>query len=292
MRVTVGSQAWTSLDSIDNASSRLAQLQAQLSSGKRIQQPSDDPNGTVQAMALRSAMSRNDQYGTNASDASAWLSTADSTYNQIVAVVQQAQTAVVKGMNTGANDADANTALADEIDGYRSTLLSLSNSQYNGRPLFGGTTAGGAAYDSSGSYVGDTGTVSRIVGQGNEVSVSAAGPDVFGSGSGSLFSVLSQISTALRTDPSTLSGSQTALNSALSRISAAQSTEGAAYARVQQAKTTQTTQDTAMTTQLTGIENVDLADMAIQVSTANTTYQAALQTTASVRQMSLLDFLK
>jgi flagellar hook-associated protein 3 FlgL len=53
-----------------------------------------------------------------------------------------------------------------------------------------------------------------------------------------------------------------------------------------------TSTGTALTTQLSGIEDIDLADMAIKVTTANTTYQAALQTTASIRQLSLLDFLK
>ena len=37
---------------------------------------------------------------------------------------------------------------------------------------------------------------------------------------------------------------------------------------------------------------IDLADMAVKVASANTAYQAALATTAQIRQTSLLDFLK
>jgi flagellar hook-associated protein 3 FlgL len=47
-----------------------------------------------------------------------------------------------------------------------------------------------------------------------------------------------------------------------------------------------------MTTQLSGIEDIDPAETAIKLATANTTYQAALQTTASIGQVSLLDFLR
>jgi flagellar hook-associated protein 3 FlgL len=61
---------------------------------------------------------------------------------------------------------------------------------------------------------------------------------------------------------------------------------------VQEAQTTQTTTGTAIQTQLSGIEKVDLAGVAVQLSSANLSYQAALQTTATVRQMSLLNFLQ
>ena len=49
---------------------------------------------------------------------------------------------------------------------------------------------------------------------------------------------------------------------------------------------------TSVRTSLSSIQDIELADMAVQASTANVTYQAALQTTASVRQLSLLNFLQ
>ena len=237
-------------------------------------------------------MSRNDQYATNAGDAQAWLSTADSAFTQMVDVVQQARTLVVKGLNTGASDPASANALAQQVDGLRSSLLTLANTTYNGRPVFGGTTASGAAYDASGAYVGDAGSVTRAVGAGNVVSVSSTGPDVLGSGGNDIFAQLADIADKLRTDPTTLNGSLATLDGAISRIGTAQAVQGATYERVQRAQTTQVTNGTAMTTQLSGIEEVDLADMAIKVTTANTAYQAALQTTATIRQLSLLDFLR
>jgi flagellar hook-associated protein 3 FlgL len=292
MRVTVGSNAYSSINSIDAASSQLAKLQAQLSSGKRIQTPSDDPIGTVEALNLQSGISRNDQYSANADDATSWLSAADTTYNQLVDAMQQARTAVVKGLNSGASDSTSADALASQIDGLRSSMLALANTQYNGRPLFGGTTASGQAYDSSGNYVGDGGSVTRAVGANNTVTVSAQGPQVFGTAGNDVFSMLSSISAQLRGDPSSLSSSLGQIDTAISRLSTAQATEGAAYQQVQRAQTEQTADGTAMTTRLSSITEVDMAEMAVKVTTANTAYQAALQTTASVRQMSLLDFLK
>jgi flagellin-like hook-associated protein FlgL len=54
----------------------------------------------------------------------------------------------------------------------------------------------------------------------------------------------------------------------------------------------QTTAGTAMTTQFSGIEETDSTKTAINLATANMAYQAALRTTASIDQVSLLDFLR
>jgi flagellin-like hook-associated protein FlgL len=46
-----------------------------------------------------------------------------------------------------------------------------------------------------------------------------------------------------------------------------------------------------LTTSLSGIQDADVANLAIQISSTNMAYQAALQTTASIRQTSLLNYL-
>jgi flagellar hook-associated protein 3 FlgL len=294
MRVTVGQTSYNALQGIDATAARMAKLEQQMSSGQQITKPSDDPAGTVRAMQLQAEIARNGQYATNSGDALSWLSTADTAYSQIVTAIQQARTLVLQGLNTGTNDQNANNAIAQQLDGVRSALISLANTSYAGRPVFGGTTAEGTAYATDGTYVGDSGAVTRAIGPNATVTVSSAGPDVFGSGSTDLFATLKNIADALRTNPTspTLSGSLSALDRALSRVSSSQAAEGAAYQRVQMAQTNGTTQATALKSQLSGIADVDLADLAVQVTTAHTTYQAALQTTAMLGQMSLLDFLR
>lgn len=292
MRVTDGSANLNSLTGMQNAASRLAAVQAQLSSGRLIQRPSDNPAGTGQALALRGDIKRTNQYATNSSDALAWMSTADTAYTSIVNLTQKARTLVVQGLNTGGTSPQSEDALADQIDSLRDSLISLANTQYNGRPVFGGTTSGSAAYDASGSYVGDTGAVARTVAPGSTVQINQTGPQIFGAPGNDLFSVLSSISAALRSNPAALGSSLNSLDAAIDRIGGAQATEGAAYQRVQTAQSTQSRNLVTLQSQLSDLQDIDVAEMAVQVSTANVTYQAALQTTANVRQTSLLDFLR
>jgi flagellar hook-associated protein 3 FlgL len=291
LRVTEGSASYGSLVGLQSSASRLAALQAKMSSGQQITKPSDDPSGTVRALQLRADLKRNTQYTANASDAIGWLSTSDTTYTQIGKLAQNARTLVVQGLNTGASGTTPAAAIADQIDAIRTSMINLANTTYNGRPVFGGTTTGAIAYDSAGTYVGDSGTVSRTVGPQSTVQINQSGAQVFGPPGNDMFALLANISNTLRTNPTALGSDLTSLDAAIANVSAAQATEGATYQRVQTAQAAQTSTSLTVTTQLSNIQDIDLANMAVLVSTASTNYQAALQTTASIRQQSLLDFL-
>lgn len=335
LRVTVGSSSQAALAGLQENASRLQKLQAQLSSGKQITAPSDNPSGTVQALQLRGQVARNTQYGTNAGDAIAFMSTADSTYTQVQNLAQQARTLVVQGLNAGASTGTSNAALAQQIDALKSSLVSLANTTYNGQPIFGGTASGTQAYqvvgvvDGSGdpvlnpatgqqeqtvNYLGDTGSVQRQVGPSTTVTINQVGTAVFGAASADptqpsatntpdLFQLLTNVSNALRGDPGAppLAGDASGVppvpsalsqfDAAISKVSTAQATEGATYKQVQNAQTVQASTDTTLKTELSNVQDIDLAQMTVQVSTAQVTYQAALQTTASIHQMSLLNFL-
>jgi flagellar hook-associated protein 3 FlgL len=292
MRVTVGSASYRSMLHLQSASSRLAELQDKLSSGQQIMKPSDDPSGTVRALALRGDLKRSTQYAANADDAIGWMSTADTAYKQAVNLLQNARTLVVQGLNTGANDAAASTALANQVDALRGSLLGVANTTYNGRPVFGGTTAGTVAYDPNGNYVGDDGSITRAVGANNTVTINQTGPQAFGAAGSDVFSLLDIIANTLRVNPSGLGSALGQLDTAISTVTGAQATEGATYQRVQAASTALTTDNTNLKTELSQVQDADAAELAIEVATANTTYQASLQVTANISQLSLMDFLK
>jgi flagellar hook-associated protein 3 FlgL len=292
LRVTEGSTSRGALVGLQASAGRLSALQQQLSSGRQITRPSDDPTGTVSALQLRAQLKQVTQYQASATDAIGWLTTVDSAYSSISGQLQQVRTLVVQGMNTGTGSVTSNEALAQQVDQARSSLLSLANSSYLGRPVFGGTTAGTVAFDSSGSYVGDNGTVSRTVGPNTTVDLNTPGTTGFGPNGGNLFDLLSTISNDLRTNPSGLGADLTALDARQLAITGDQSLAGAKYQRIQGVQTTSNANTIQLKSQLSDLQDIDLADMAVQVSTANAAYQAALATTAKVSQISLLDFLR
>lgn len=292
LRVTVGSASQGALAGLQAGASRLASLQEQLSSGRQITKPSDSPTGTVTALQLRSQLKQLDQHQTNATDALGWLTTVDSTLNSVTKQLQQVRSLVLQGMNTGTGNATSNEALAQQVDQTRASLLSLANSSYLGRPVFGGTTASEVAFDASGSYVGDTGTVTRTVGANNAIDLNTPGTAAFGPNGSNLFDLLTDIAANLRTNPSGLGANLQQLDAKQITITNEQSLAGAKYQRIQSVQNTANTNRIQLRTQLSELQEIDLADMAIQVTSANAAYQAALATTAKVSQISLLDFLR
>jgi flagellar hook-associated protein 3 FlgL len=301
MRVTVGGTMYTSIRTLQNSSSKLASIQEKMTSDRQIMRPSDNPSATAAALRIRSELSRAGQFAGNASSALGWLGAADTAFSTANSILQKVRTLTVQGLNSGANAPGANTALADQVDSLRQSLLSTANSSYLGRPLFGGSSvAGTVAYapDPTGQYTyttapGAATAVQLPVSETATVPVSTVGSAAFGDAATSVFAVLANLSGALRSG--NVAGMNTglaAVDSSMSQISAAQAVEGATYSQVQGLRSAGIGVVTSLKSQLADLEEPDLAEMAIEVTSANTAFQAALATTAKITQTSLLDFLR
>lgn len=299
MRISERNYAFSSLGGLQSSASRLAALQSQLSSGRQITKPSDNPSGTVTAMQLRSQLRRLDQYSANASDAIGWLTQVDTTLSSTVSQLQQVRTFVLQAANTGASNATTGATLANQVRAARDSIVSLANSQYLGRPVFGGTTTATNAFTVTGSgaaavvtYTGDAGTVTRTIDDSTTVQINQSGTSVFGANGNNLFDLMNTISTDMTSNPAALSSDLDKLDAAMNTISNQQALAGSTYARIQSLQASSGTVSTQLKSQLSDLQDIDVADLAIQVSTANVAYEAALQTTAKIRQTSLLDFLR
>lgn len=309
IRVTVGSASAGALAGLQASSSQLALLQQKLSTGNQITNPSDDPAGAVRALSLRGDLKLNAQYARNQSDATAWLSVADTAYGQITDLMQKVRTLTVQASNTGASTGASATAIGEQIQALREAMLKLANTSYNGRPVFGGTTAGGVAFkEVAGAieYQGDSGIVERSIGDKNTVKISQTGEDAFGADGSNIFDLLDKIITNLKVDsgdfagqpggdplsPDHLDDPLKSIDAAINKLTSARAASGSALQRVEAAQVTGATDKLTIQTNLSEIQDIDLAEVAIQVKTAEVVYQASLQTTASIRQLSLLNFLK
>ncbi len=160
-------------------------------------------------------------------------------------------------------------------------------------------------------YLGDSGVVNRTIGDQNKVQINQTGetalgrPDdavAAGPGNKDLFSLLDDLVANLRSGGSPENGTAgdfhelteplKAIDANLTKLTAARSQSGAALARVEAAQTTAATDKISIKSNLSQIQDIDLAEVAIQMNTAQVVYQAALQTTANVRQLSLLNYLQ
>jgi len=293
IRVTERSLSLNAMRGLQANQGRLSKTEEQLTSGKLITKPSDSPTGTMTAMLLRSDMRAQEQYGRNAADGKNWLNTIDSTLGSVHDNAQRVRDLMLQGMSAGAGGSDsARAAIATEIDQVRDAMIGLANTKYIDRPIFGGTTEGSSAYDATGTYVGDSGSVSRTVAEGTKLRVDAGGEQVFGTGDQQIFKVLADISDHLKNDPSKLQDDLDRLDTAMNTIRTAQASVGARSNRIESMQQTAHDRHLELQSQLTEVEDIDLPKTITDMTLQQTAYQAALGATAKVIQPSLMDFLR
>jgi flagellar hook-associated protein 3 FlgL len=297
-RMTQNMLSHQSFTGMQTAMDRVAKAQEQLTTGRLINRPSDDPTGATTAMRIRSSLASQQQFVRNADDAVGWLDQTDGTLSTMGDQVTRARDIALQGANTGAMGPEAREALATEVDQIRAGLISSANAQYLDRPIFGGVTLGTKAYNPDGTLadpasIGVGAGVVRAVAEGARVRVDVEGPDVFGSSPNSVFDRLAALSTALRTDDQAgISAAVDNLKNDAARIANVRSDIGARTVRVENARSVADDSTLTLTNALSSVENVDLAKATVDLGLQQVAYQAALGATAKVLQPSLLDFLR
>jgi flagellar hook-associated protein 3 FlgL len=294
-RVTESSMTTKVLGDLQRTLARGQKLQSQISGGKQLTRPSDSPTGTVTSLQLRGEVRATQQYSRNADDGLGWLGTIQDTLGDMSTSVIRVRELAVQALN-GANTDESRNALADEIDNIRQTLIGQANTKYMGRPVFGGTTPGGVAYDEkTAQRLGNDQPTTRTVGPNAKVRIEITGQEAFGKDSDptQLFTVLGSLSDAIRNKDQ--AGMETGLNnldSAHELLKSALSDVGARYNRVTQMKQSADDHLLSVSSQLSDIEDVDLPKAIMELQIQQTSYQAALAATARVIQPSLIDFLR
>lgn len=292
VRITQRLMVERSISALQSGMGRLSSSQERLSTGRNINRPSDNPTGTNDAMRLRAAITGDAQHTRNAEDGISWLGKADTTLTSMLDSVRQARDLIVQGASSGSNGADAREAIAQQLSQLRNALLDDANTQFMGRPIFGGTTAGTKAYDTDGVYVGDANAVNRTIADGVDVAVNVNGPNAFSSGADDLFKVLDDAATMARTDPDALSTALTRLDSVAGQMRTQLTGVGARYSHVEATTSQLSAATLANQASLSDVENVDIAQAIMDVQMQEVAYQASLGATARVIQPSLIDFLR
>lgn len=156
----------------------------QLSSGKRVVNPSDDPVAAARAVVLSQAQAQTSQYKTARTFATNSISQEETNLQQVTSVIQQAQTIVVAAANGTLSD-DDRASYATQLQGIRSQLLNLANStDGNGRYIFAGYKTDSAPFTEDATtgditYTGGDTAISQKVDSSRTMITSHTGSQVF-----------------------------------------------------------------------------------------------------------------
>ncbi|PWU01397.1 MAG: hypothetical protein C5B51_23065 [Terriglobia bacterium] len=312
------------LADLERVQQRISDASRQVSSGKRVNVASDDPDIVTELLQLRAAKQRNSQITSNLGVAQADASVAESALSSATQLMDRARTLAAQGA-TGTMDANGRLSLAGEVESILEQMVSLSQSQSAGRYVFSGDHETDPSYrldldntnygvDANGNQNGDgTGTgagVDRLINPiqatrvvedpaGGSFPVSETAQQIFDNRNpddtlapDNVFASLYNLRTALlNNDVNGINAALTPIEKASDHLNTALGFYGTVLNRIQSASTSAANYDLQITTQISQREDADVAAASLEMSQGTAQLQAAFEMQSKIPHSSLFDFL-
>ena len=308
MRITSANAFDSSLSNLQRRQQALSQSQEQLTSGKRVLRPSDDPAAAAAAERALAAASRSTAQLRALDSSRNAMQMSESALGDAGELLQQARELLVSAGNGSLGDPDRQV-IATAMRGLRGDLLALANRRDGaGRYLFGGQGADSAPLlDSPGgvAYNAANGQLLAAAGEASPLSIDGQAawllaPDPANPGSLlSVFDVLDRVVGELLTPGRTSAQTQQTVSSGLGEIDITANNLSAWRARTGEtlnridgiaARLSQTRLDAQR--DRSEAEDLDMLQAISDFQNRQTGYDAALKAYSTVQQMSLLQYLR
>jgi flagellar hook-associated protein 3 FlgL len=267
----------------------------ELSTGRDVNQPSDNPAAVAGLIVNNAQASAVKSYLSNISSLQGSLQVADSALNSVITALTQAISVAIEGANSTMNQTDRN-AIAEEVDGIQQQILDYANESFQGNYVFAGTAVKTKPFvadptSSSGvSYVGNTGVNDVEIGDGQTVPANLPGSQIFTTLGSDVFQALADLSSALKSG-SNLPSAETEVQNAFDYVNAQRTFYGTTLSRLNIASSFLNDENLQLSEEDNNLVGADMATVASQLTQAETALDATLSAGGKISQYSLLDFL-
>ena len=305
MRISNNMVSLQVLENIRRNLDRLTRLQTQLASARRINAPSDDPQGAARAVEIRSDRASTAQFQRNINEAGSNLEATETALQSALDLLTRVREVTVRAADDSQGPLERQGA-AELVDQYLEDLLGVGNTLHDNRFLFGGQESLTAPYaatrNAQGQITAVTANPRGIDGQilteidtGVQVALNLSGEDAFGTAADPDYAF--DILITLRDDlqAGNVAGIRAALadlDSAINRALVSTTVVGSRLSRLSLASSHLDGDDLAQADLLSRIEDADMAEAMMQFQKEETIYQVALAAGARLLQPSLVDFLR
>ncbi|TVR14855.1 MAG: flagellar hook-associated protein 3 [Planctomycetota bacterium] len=274
---------------------RVASLQHQLATGKRLAQLSDDPISGRRAMTFRVQYNEMDRYLANIDKTLAFQQASESAVTGMVDIAEEAKALALKATN-GSEDAASRSAMARTMDGLLQRMVDLGNATHDGRYIFAGTAVFDKPFDLTADgngvlYQGDQDDFQVSISKGNRATVNLNGAKVFQQDH-DVFKALIDVRNAMAAnDPEAVEEHLAALDGVHAHLGDTLGALGSSIRRVELTQQQIEAQKVNLSELISKEEDVDLAETISRLQMAETTLEAGLNAGARVLRPTLLDYI-
>lgn len=288
------------VSALNNAMKNSNGLAAELSSGLRVGQLSDDPAAATQSLRMDGQIASIDTFVQTASGVSSRLQMVDSTLGEVVSQVTSAISAAVGAANGTLNGANLQS-IAQQVASIRDNVLALANTSYQGAYLFSGSKGHTAPFSldttttpATANYNGDGNVQTIVTPGGQKIRINLPGATIFGSGSTGVLGVLNQLVDNLTSGApmASIAADSSALTDAMNVVSTQRSLLNSSLSTVESTSTYAQTQEAQLKVQQGQMVSADPAKVATELKSNQTQYQALLSVITALQQNNLFSHLQ
>ncbi|MDF2649360.1 MAG: flagellar hook protein FlgL [Paenibacillus sp.] len=298
-RVTQGMMNTQLLSNINKNIQKMNQEQTQLSTGRRINVPSDDPVGITYAMRYRTELGANEQYQKNVDSAISNLEYLDTMLGQAGDVLQKVRELAVKGAN-GTNPQTAMDSMKVEAEEMYKQLVDIGNSKFKGKYVFNGQMTDKQPYTEANavSEATDNGIIRFEVGAGIMLPVSITGNQAFGDPTDpavtdGLFKIVNDLVTNLGNgDYAAVSSTIGSIDTRMEKLLEMRSEVGARTNRIEFIENRLDDISINLESLQSKVEDADMTEVITKLKMSESVYQASLSVGSKLIQPSLIDYLR
>jgi flagellar hook-associated protein 3 FlgL len=283
---------------VQRSTSNLSKLQEQVSTGKKVNRPSDAPESARRILNLRSEGFRLNQYASNVQLGIQSLNVTSSNLQNTANVLQRIQVLTIQGVNSTTDQAGRN-AIATEMNALIESLLQNANSTLAGRYIFAGSATKTVPFETTRNANGDISTVTYngnrekieyMVGQRTTVQVNQTGNEVFIDSK--LFSSVIKIRDYLISGAPLLAKNElNNLNDAHDSILNSTAKAGGVANTLELTANRITDAKFSLNEILSETEGADITEVVLKLTEQENIYQASLASGAMSLRNSILDYL-
>jgi flagellar hook-associated protein 3 FlgL len=281
---------------------RLQDLNAQVSTGKSINKPSDDPLGSQQMVNINESLAGITQYQRNNNYVSNWVSASETALNSASTSMLQANSLAIRAGNDTTLDAQDLSSMGDQVNSILEQMVTTGNTQSEGKYIYGGYQTQTPPFQvtrvagqiTAVNYAGDNGVEQVEIDAGLTVNKNMPGNQIFQPGAGTdVYAALINLRDALNSgNAAQINAAITATDNAHTQITTEISQLGNKADTMQNTANNLTAKSTALTKLSSDLGDTDAAAAIVKLQTAQNVYQAAMSSSALLlNQQSLVDFL-
>lgn len=293
------------LANVGRIQQRLNQASEEVSSGKKINQASDAPDQVEDLLQLRANQQHNQQIQSNLKLAETNTEAADGALGSSIQLMDQAVQLGTEGANSAASGTDM-TTLSQQVGTILSEVVSYSQTVVDGQYIFSGDQSQYPTYEIDAAAPDGVAQVSDALATqqmenpaGGSFPAALTAQQIFDernadgtTASGNVFAALSGLESALASgDAVSVEQAINSVKTASAYLNQEQAFYGQAENRIQNAQSFSTNYDTQLQTEISGIQDADIASAATQLTESQTQLQASFEMEAEMPHKSLFDYL-